>query len=65
MEGETDDAWRDSVERGLAWLARSQNADGSFGRGRMSDNAGIVSLCALAFMADGPGRARRRRRACA
>jgi prenyltransferase beta subunit len=60
VEGETDDAWRDSVERGLAWLARSQNADGSFGRGRMSDNAGIVSLCALAFMADGsvPGRGR-------
>ena len=57
---ETDAAWRDSVERGLAWLAKSQNADGSFGRGRMSDNAGIVSLCALALMADGnvPGRGR-------
>jgi len=60
IERETDEAWRDSVERGLAWLARAQNEDGSFGRGRMSENAGIVSLCALAFMADGsvPGRGR-------
>ena len=30
MERETDEAWRDSVERGLAWLARAQNEDGSF-----------------------------------
>ena len=57
---ETDERWRESVERGLEWLVRSQNADGSFGRGRVSSNAGIVSLCALALMADGnlPGRGR-------
>jgi hypothetical protein len=60
LEGETDARWRRSVDEGLAWLARQQNADGSFGRGRASANAGIVSLCALAFMADGsvPGRGR-------
>jgi hypothetical protein len=60
LENETNQRWRDSVERGLQWLARAQNADGSFGRGRLSTNAGIVSLCALAFMADGnlPGRGR-------
>ena len=60
IAGETDPRWRRSVERGLEWLARAQNDDGSFGRGRLSANAGIVSLCALAFMADGsvPGRGR-------
>jgi len=59
-ENETNGRWRESVDRGLEWLARSQNADGSFGRGRVSSNAGIVSLCALALMADGnlPGRGR-------
>ena len=59
-ENETNGRWRESVDRGLEWLARSQNADGSFGRGRVAGNAGIVSLCALALMADGnlPGRGR-------
>jgi hypothetical protein len=57
-QGEQTDAWRRACDRGLAWLAAAQNPDGSFGRGRMSANAGIVSLCALAFMGDGnlPGR---------
>ena len=60
LEGETDAQWHDSVERGLSWLVRSQNDDGSFGRGRSADNPGIVALCALALMADGnvPGRGR-------
>ncbi|MBM4100131.1 MAG: terpene cyclase/mutase family protein [Planctomycetes bacterium] len=60
IQNETNARWRDSVERGLEWLVRNQNADGSFGRGRISSNAGIVSLCALALMADGslPGRGR-------
>ena len=59
-QNETNPQWRDSVERGLEWLAQSQNPDGSFGKGRMSGNAGIVSLCALALMGDGnlPGRGR-------
>ena len=49
-----------SVERGLAYLASSQNDDGSFGRGRYGRHVGIASLAALAFMADGnlPGRGR-------
>ena len=59
-QGEMTPQWRESVDRGLAWLASAQNPDGSFGRGRLNGNAGIVSLCALAFMADGsmPGRGR-------
>ena len=59
-QNETNPQWRDSVEQGLEWLAKSQNPDGSFGKGRMSGNAGIVSLCALALMGDGnlPGRGR-------
>jgi hypothetical protein len=59
-QNETNPQWRDSVEQGLEWLARSQNPDGSFGKGRMSGNVGIVSLCALALMGDGnvPGRGR-------
>ncbi|MBL9140285.1 MAG: terpene cyclase/mutase family protein [Phycisphaerae bacterium] len=60
IEREMDAQWDETVNRGLQWLASTQNADGSFGRGRLSGNAGIVSLCALAFMADGniPGRGR-------
>lgn len=60
IENETNAAWNESIQRGLQWLASVQNADGSFGRGRLSGNAGIVSLCGLAFMADGnmPGRGR-------
>lgn len=57
---ETSPEWRQSVDRGLEALARIQNPDGSFGRGRMANNAGIVALCGLAFMADGnlPSRGR-------
>jgi len=49
-----------SVDRGLAYLASSQNDDGSFGRGRYGRHVGIASLAALAVMADGnlPGRGR-------
>ncbi len=47
-----------AIERGLAYLAASQNGDGSFGRGRYGRHAGIAALCGLAFMSDGnlPGR---------
>ncbi len=47
-----------AVKRGLAFLASTQNEDGSFGRGRYGRHAGISALCGLAFMADGnlPGR---------
>jgi prenyltransferase/squalene oxidase-like repeat protein len=51
---ETDRA----IESGLAWLARSQNADGSFGTGTYRGNIAVTSLAGLAFMASGssPGR---------
>lgn len=47
-----------AVEDGLAYLASTQNDDGSFGRGRYGRHVGIAALCGLAFMADGnlPGR---------
>jgi hypothetical protein len=54
MTTETDKAIKD----GLAWLARSQSADGSFGGGTYRGNIAVTSLAALAFMASGssPGR---------
>ncbi len=47
-----------AINRGLAYLASTQNEDGSFGRGRYGRHTGISALCGLAFMADGnlPGR---------
>src|SRR4029079_11431380 len=43
-----------ALERGLAWLAKNQGTDGSWG----SNDLGLVSMGALAFMAAGhaPGR---------
>jgi hypothetical protein len=54
MTEATDKAIRD----GLAWLARNQNPDGSFGAGTYRGNIAVTSLCGLAFMASGssPGR---------
>ncbi len=51
---ETDKA----IESGLAWLAHSQNADGSFGTSTYRGNIAVTSLAGLAFMSDGssPGR---------
>jgi hypothetical protein len=47
-----------AIKNGLAWLARSQNADGSFGAGTYRGNIAITSVAGLAFMASGssPGR---------
>jgi Prenyltransferase and squalene oxidase repeat len=47
-----------AIKDGLAWLARSQNPDGSFGAGTYRGNIAVTSLCGLAFMASGssPGR---------
>ncbi len=47
-----------AATKGLAWLARQQLADGSFGDGRLGPNVAVTSLACLAFMADGhlPGR---------
>lgn len=51
-------ATEDAVRRGLQYLAKSQNADGSFGAGVYSRNVGVCSLAGLALMAHGstPGR---------
>lgn len=47
-----------SIQTGLAWLAKSQNADGSFGSGTYRGNIAVTSLAGLAFMSAGssPGR---------
>jgi len=50
-----------SVERGLAWLAGQQAADGSYGGlSHYGPHVGITGLAGLAFIADGntPGRGR-------
>ncbi len=51
---DTDNA----IKNGLAWLARTQNADGSFGSGTYRGNIAVTSVAGLAFMASGssPGR---------
>ncbi|MHB1559711.1 MAG: hypothetical protein ACYC61_19865, partial [Isosphaeraceae bacterium] len=53
----TEDTDR-AIQSGLAWLARNQNADGSFGSGTYKGNIAVTSLAGLAFMASGssPGR---------
>ena len=54
MTPDTDNA----IKSGLAWLARTQNADGSLGSGTYRGNIAVTSLAGLAFMASGssPGR---------
>jgi len=54
MTRETDEA----IKNGLAWLAQTQNADGSFGSGTYRGNIAVTSVAGLAFMASGssPGR---------
>ncbi|MEO6812146.1 MAG: prenyltransferase/squalene oxidase repeat-containing protein, partial [Isosphaeraceae bacterium] len=54
MTEETDQA----ITSGLAWLAKQQNSDGSFGSGAYRGNVAVTSLSALSFMASGssPGR---------
>ncbi|QDU72872.1 prenyltransferase/squalene oxidase repeat-containing protein [Mucisphaera calidilacus] len=44
---------RAAIERGLAFLAKTQNDDGNFGGERYGKHVGITSLACLAFMADG------------
>jgi hypothetical protein len=54
MTPETDRA----IQSGLAWLARTQNPDGSFGSGTYRGNIAVTSVAGLAFMSSGssPGR---------
>ncbi len=50
-----------AIENGLAWLAKAQNDDGSFGSsGAYSRHVGISGLAGIAFLSDGsvPGRGR-------
>ena len=49
---------RQAVDRGLAYLATTQQPDGSFGVERYGRHVGVTALGCLAFMADGnlPGR---------
>ena len=49
---EQNEKIEDSIERALAWLAKQQEANGSF---RTHDTAqpAVTSLCLLAFLADG------------
>lgn len=51
---------QEAIEAGLAYLAREQAPDGSFGTNQHRGNVAITSLCGLAFMAGGhqPGRGR-------
>ncbi|MFM7073600.1 MAG: prenyltransferase/squalene oxidase repeat-containing protein [Planctomycetota bacterium] len=42
-----------AVRRGLEYLAKTQNPDGSFGVGLYSRNVGVCGLAGLAMMADG------------
>ena len=51
-------ALRAGVDRGFAYLARVQAADGAYGYDRYGKHVGITALACLAFMADGqlPGR---------
>lgn len=48
----------DAIAKGLAYLARMQNGDGTFGRSNYRWNVAVTSLAGLAFMAGGhqPGR---------
>ena len=49
---------RAAVGKGLAYLARAQAPDGSYGHDRYGKHVGITALACLAFMSDGhlPGR---------
>jgi hypothetical protein len=53
-------ATQEAIDAGLAYLARNQNPDGSFGTNQHRGNVAITSLAGLAFMAGGhqPGRGR-------
>ena len=43
MTAETDEA----IKNGLAWLAKNQNSDGSYGGGTYRGNIAVTSLCGL------------------
>lgn len=49
---------KDAIRRGIAFLTKGQNDDGSFGGGPMGRNVAVCSLCGLALLSTGhlPGR---------
>ena len=55
-----------AINRGLAWLAERQQADGGFGNPRTySRNVGVCALCGLAFLPQGiAGRFQQQIRGC-
>lgn len=58
QDGEITAEMDSAIARGLAYLASTQNPDGSFGGGRYGRHVGITALACLAFLSDGhmPGR---------
>jgi hypothetical protein len=52
-KGMIDKNTDEKIDRGLAYLASNQHADGGFGTGRYTGNTAVTSLGALAFMAGG------------
>jgi hypothetical protein len=42
-----------AIDRGLAYLARAQQSDGSWGERQYDGNVAVASLCGLAFMSGG------------
>ncbi|MCS7046550.1 MAG: terpene cyclase/mutase family protein, partial [Gemmataceae bacterium] len=60
VQGMITPATQEAIDAGLAYLARQQHNDGSFGTNNNVGNVAITSLAGLAFMAGGhqPGRGR-------
>jgi squalene cyclase len=52
-EPRMNEATKKATARGLEWLARKQNADGSWSEGRYPHNTAITSFALLAFLAQG------------
>jgi len=50
---ENEQAIRDAVARGLDYLAKSQNKDGSWGTGSYSRDVAVTGLAAMALMSQG------------
>src|SRR6516165_3075986 len=44
-------ATQEAIEAGMAYLAKAQAADGSWGTGQYAGNVGITGLAGLAFLA--------------
>jgi hypothetical protein len=58
LEGEITAELDAAIEKGLAYLVKEQNEDGSFGSGRFGKNIAVTALACIALLGDGnlPGR---------